>query len=121
MNTQTEQKNLAQLVLIARDLTGADYGDAYNNQEYVRGQVEMIMDFCGISTLYDENKDLVTRMIAEQGFFERNSNDTVKVTEKLDELLNINPLLSQGEAWVLACLATRDEFIEDDWEEAVDE
>lgn len=121
MNTQTEQKNLAQLVLIARDLTGADYGDGHENPEYVRGQVEMIMDFCGISSLYDENKELVTRMIAEQGFFERDADATVKVNEKRDELLSIYPLLSENEAWVLACLATRDEFIEDDWEETVDE
>lgn len=116
MNTQTEQKNLAQHVLIARDLTGADYGDGYENPEYVRGQVEMIMDFCGISSLYDENKELVTRMIAEQGFFERDADATVKVNGKRDEFLNVYPLLSQEEAWVVACLSATP-FIEDGWRE----
>lgn len=97
-------KNLAKLTLLARGLTGADVGDAKNCSEYARGQAELILDFCDITSLYDENKDIVDEMVCGENFLMPTRENMDSCLELQHEYLEKIPSLSNKEAWVLACI-----------------
>lgn len=109
-------KNLARLTLLARYLTGADVGDADNCSEYARGQAELILDFCNITTLYDENKDIVEEMVTGKNFLMPSLDNMESCLELQHEYLEKIPTLSHKEAWVLACIHPNEFLVNEDAE-----
>lgn len=122
MNTKMEHKmdnatlkNFAHLIFVSRELNCSDSGIENADSMYVTGQVEMIMDFCGITTLYDDNFELVKKLITDKDFLAYEDGETEEhIAHGTFMFMSMFPHLSKAEARLLSRIPAGEELITED-------
>lgn len=122
MNTKMEHKmdnatlkNFAQLIFVARELNCSDSGIENADSMYVSGQAEMIMDFCGITTLYDDNYELVKKLITDKDFLAYEDGESEEhIARGTFMFMSKFQHLSKDEARLLSRIPAGEELITED-------